>query len=93
MSSKQIIEAARRAQLRLKSDGHALEAESVHRLILSRISANGTNKSFYSEMHRCRALLARALDAMSRRDPDGISTTDWDKVIADITAELGKATS
>lgn len=36
-----------------------------------------------------RALLRRAHDAMSRRDPDGISTEAWDQLVADMAKELG----
>ena len=90
MALNQIIDAARRAQLQLKSDGHALEAGSVQRLIVSRASSKALNKVLHTDLARLRDLLARALDAMSRREPDGISDADWDKIIADISAELGK---
>ena len=34
-------------------------------------------------------LLRRAHDAMSRREPDGISAADWDALLADMAKELG----
>lgn len=34
-------------------------------------------------------LLRRAHDAMSRREPDGISAADWDALLADMGKELG----
>lgn len=40
-------------------------------------------------LDRLRALLTRAHDAMSRRDPDGISTEAWDQLLADMAKELG----
>ena len=36
-----------------------------------------------------RALIRRAHDAMSRREPDGISAADWDALLADMAKELG----
>lgn len=39
------------------------------------------------------ALLRRAHDAMSRRDPDGISDAEWDQLLADIAAEVGPTSS
>jgi len=36
-----------------------------------------------------RALIRRAHDAMSRRDPDGISTEAWDQLVVDMAKELG----
>lgn len=38
---------------------------------------------------RLTALLRRAHDAMSRREPDGISTDDWDQLVADMAKEFG----
>jgi hypothetical protein len=38
---------------------------------------------------RLTALLRRAHDAMSRREPDGISAADWDALLADMGKELG----
>lgn len=38
---------------------------------------------------RLRALLTRAHDAMSRREPDGISVAEWDQLLADIAKEVG----
>lgn len=40
---------------------------------------------------RCHTLLRRAHDAMSRREPDGITEAEWDQIIADIGKELGHA--
>ncbi len=34
-------------------------------------------------------LLRRAHDAMSRREPDGISDADWDQLLQDIEKEIG----
>ena len=42
-----------------------------------------------SSQARLRALLLRAHDAMSRRDPDGVSEADWDQLVADIAKEVG----
>lgn len=36
-----------------------------------------------------RALLSRAHDAMTRRDPDGISTEAWDALVGEIGETLG----
>ncbi len=38
---------------------------------------------------RLRALLRRAHDAMSRREPDGISDAEWDALLSDMAKELG----
>jgi len=38
---------------------------------------------------RLTAILRRAHDAMSRREPDGISAADWDALLADMAKELG----
>jgi hypothetical protein len=38
---------------------------------------------------RLRNLLRRAHDAMSRREPDGISTAAWDQLLQDIAKEIG----
>ena len=32
---------------------------------------------------------SRLADAMSRREPDGISTEAWDQLVADMAKELG----
>ncbi len=85
MALNDIIEAARKARLQLKSDGHALEAESVHRVILSRIMSNGANKSLHRENMRYRALLARAVCVMTGEPLDGDTTG---QVVIDIRAEL-----
>jgi hypothetical protein len=42
-----------------------------------------------SKLSHLRALLRRAHDAMSRRDPDGISTDEWDQLVADMGKEIG----
>lgn len=89
MSLPQIMKAARQAQLQLKSDGHKVAAESVQRLIFSRSSSQTLNRVLHTDLARTRRLLTRALDAMSRRDPDGISTADWDQLLADMAKELG----
>lgn len=39
--------------------------------------------------HRRLALLRRAHDAMSRREPHGISEADWDRLLQDIGKEIG----
>jgi hypothetical protein len=36
-----------------------------------------------------RAILRRAHDAMTRRDPDGFTTEAWDQLVADMAKELG----
>jgi hypothetical protein len=88
MALPQIIESARKAQLQLKSDGHNVEAEAVHRLILSRKSSQTLNRVLHTDLARVRALVRRAHDAMSRRDPDGISSADWDQLLDDMGKEL-----
>ena len=40
-------------------------------------------------MTRLTALIRRAHDAMSRREPDGVSVADWDQLLADMRDELG----
>lgn len=37
---------------------------------------------------RLRAIIRRAHDAMSRREPDGISTDEWDQLVADMAKEI-----
>lgn len=37
------------------------------------------------------SLLARAIDAMSRTEPDGISTVEWDAIVTEGTAMLQRA--
>ncbi len=85
----QILDAARKAELQLMSDGHKVEAEAVHRLILSRTSSASLNKVLHTDLARLRALLRRAQDAMSRREPDGIPEADWDQLLTDIAKEVG----
>jgi hypothetical protein len=34
------------------------------------------------------ALIRRAHDAMSRRDPDGVPEADWDQLLADMAKEV-----
>ena len=41
------------------------------------------------DLARRENLLRRAHDAMSRRDPEGISTEAWDQLVADMAKELG----
>lgn len=38
---------------------------------------------------QARSLLSRAHDAMTRRDPDGISTEAWDALVSEIGETLG----
>jgi hypothetical protein len=87
MSLPQIMEAARRAELQLRSDGHNVEAEAVRRLLESRGRSHTLNSVLHKDLQRTRALLRRAHDAMSRRDPDGISDAYWDQLLADIAKE------
>lgn len=84
MSLEQIISAARRAQLQLKSDGHALEANSVQRLIVSRASSLSTNKSLTKDLRRYRDLLKRAADEMR-------GCADFTVIVAAIDAEISGA--
>jgi hypothetical protein len=37
-----------------------------------------------------RALIHRAHDAMSRREPDGVSEADWDRLVADLAMEVAE---
>jgi len=37
------------------------------------------------------SLLARAIDAMSRTEPNGVSTEEWDAIVTEGTALLQKA--
>lgn len=48
-----------------------------------------TNSRLWHDNQRLRALLRRAHDAMSRREPDGISTEAWDQLVADMAKEPG----
>jgi hypothetical protein len=92
MSLPQIMKAARQAQLQLKSDGHNVKAEAVHRLILSRGSLQSLNKVLHTDLARVRALLRRAHDAMTRGDPEGVSEAEldeWDQLVAEIEKEVG----
>lgn len=89
MSLPQIMDHARAAKLQLQSDGHTLHASAVQRLVISRISSASRNKVLHTDLARTRALLSRAHDAMSRRDPDGISAADWDQLLQDIRKEIG----
>ena len=89
MPLPQIMEAARKAKLQLQSDGHKVEAESVQRLLVSRSSSQSLNRVLHTDLARVRSLLTRAHDAMSRRDPDGISTAEWNQLLADMAKELG----
>ena len=87
-SLPQIMADARQAKLRLHSVGHILEANAVQRLLVSRSSSGALNKVLQGDLARLRALLGRCHDAMSRREPDGISTADWDQLLADMAKEL-----
>lgn len=42
-----------------------------------------------TENTRLRSLVLRAADAMSRREPDGISDADWDQLLGEMRAALG----
>jgi len=46
-------------------------------------------RSLRADLARTRALLRRAHDAMSRQEPDGISTAAWDQLLQDIEKEIG----
>lgn len=85
----QIIKAARDAKLQLKADGHYLHAEAVQSLIMARITSANTSSGHYSARRRLTALLRRAHDAMSRREPDGVPEAEWDQLLADIAKEIG----
>jgi hypothetical protein len=87
-----IVKAAREAALQLKSDGHNIHAASVQSLIMSRITSANTSRGHYDTTLRMRALLRRAHDAMSRREPDGIRDAEWDALLADMGKELGETT-
>jgi len=89
-SYDQIMEAARKAKLQLQCDGHQVEATAVQRLLISRASSKNLNKVLHTDLARVRSLLRRAHDAMSRREPDGISTADWDQLVADMAEEIGE---
>lgn len=39
----------------------------------------------------CYQLLARAIDAMCRTEPNGVSTAEWDAIVAEGTELLRKA--
>ncbi len=38
---------------------------------------------------RLRDLIRRAHDAMSRREPHGVTEAEWDQLVADMAKELG----
>ncbi len=85
----QMLRDARTAKLQLQSDGHPVYAAAVQRLVISRISSRTLNKVLHADLARTRALLRRAHDAMTRREPDGISEAEWDQLVADMAKELG----
>lgn len=85
----QLLRDARTAKLQLQSDGHMVYASAVQRLVISRVSSATLNKVLHTDLARLRALLRRAHDAMSRRDPDGISEADWDQLLRDMEKEIG----
>jgi hypothetical protein len=87
-SLTQIMDHARQAKLQLQSDGHILEASAVQRLLVSRSSSASLNKALHGDLARLRAILHRAHDAMSRRDPDGVSDAEWDQLVADMAKEI-----
>lgn len=43
----------------------------------------------HAELDRLRALIRRAHDAMSRREPDGIGDADWDQLVSEMAKEVG----
>lgn len=85
----QLLRDSRAAKLQLQSDGHTVYASAVQRLVISRISSASLNKVLHGDLARLRGLLRRAHDAMSRREPDGISGADWDQLLQDIRKEIG----
>lgn len=87
MALPQIMDGVRKAQLQLKSDGHNVEAEAVHRLLVSRASSTRLNKVLHADLARVRSLLLRAHDAMIAED--GIFKVEWDQLLADMAKELG----
>lgn len=42
-----------------------------------------------AERTRLCALLRRAHDAMSRREPDGVPDAEWDQLVSEIAMEVG----
>lgn len=52
-------------------------------------AAQALNRVLHADLARVRSLLRRAHDAMSRREPDGISTAAWDQLVADMAKEIG----
>ena len=86
---KHLIANARKAELQLRSDGHGVEAQAVTDLINSRTMSVATNSRLWHDNVQLRALLRRAHDAMSRREPDGVSEAEWDALLADMGKEVG----
>lgn len=64
----------------------AEDAASLHRGYMQQ---RETNSRLWHDNQRLRALLRRAHDAMSRREPDGISEADWNQLLQDIEKEVG----
>lgn len=64
-------------------------AEDVASLHRGYIQQRETNSRLWHDNRALRNLLRRAHDAMSRREPDGISTADWDQLVADMAKEIG----
>lgn len=88
------------AVLRL-ADGNRTVAEIAREIGTSKASVNGciqrhglqdlVLKAGRAEISRqIENTLSRAIDAMSRVDPDGVSTTEWDSIIREGTALLQK---
>lgn len=99
LTDQATIEAATRPYPNWKHQGQPIPLPAGDR----RVRVNGSPltvpfrivaEEFWTDvMATCAAqenLLTRAHDAMSRRDPDGISTTDWDQLLQDIAKEIGK---
>lgn len=42
-----------------------------------------------ADLDHLRALIRRSHDAMSRREPDGVSDADWDQLVSDMAKEVG----
>ena len=91
MAFSQVMRAAKDAKEKLLSEGHKVEAQAIQRLLVSRSASQTLNGVLHTDLARVRSCLRRAHDAMSRRDPDGISETAWDEIVADMAKELGVA--
>lgn len=85
MGLPQIITGAQNAKAKLLADGHALEADSVQRLIVSRASSAALNKVLHTDRARLCALLRRAHKAIASDEKDGAV---WAQLLADMKAEI-----